>query len=91
MIILRRPRLMRDYEGECDSAVVGKDAYLTGEEIRVTGKDPYGIEKRAFGRINAGGRPYICERTALYVGAAARIRFHAVLTFLSSNNCIPKE
>ena len=45
------------------------------ESAGIQGIDCYGIDMRATAPINKGGRPYISERTALYVRAAANSEF----------------
>ena len=43
-----------------------------GKSSRLTGKKQLGSSIGATALTNAGDRPYICERTASYIGATAR-------------------
>lgn len=53
-----------------------------GESSRLTGKEKVGSLSVALALMNAGDRPYICERTASYLGATARNRFLYYITSL---------
>lgn len=52
-----------------------------GESSRLTGKEKVGGSLQATALMNAGDRPYICERTVSYIGATARDR---VLNYIIS-------